>query len=162
MIIGPIAQYHENSKYYSAVRPQPNPAVDRRLPHITIEMPVYKESLEETMCVFGRFQYLLLCSLAPACKACPSCLQRSSFLVHCVFTWSRTLCVRAIQSDAFYVSFLLITLVRCRLLDPSIYQSAQTLIYEVGAHGSMPRRQLGILLAATAPPSAVISRHAHH
>jgi len=47
--IGPIAQYHENSKYYSAVPPKPNPEVDSRLPHITVEMPVYKESLEETM-----------------------------------------------------------------------------------------------------------------
>ena len=46
---GPIAQYHENSLYYSAIRPEPNPAVDDRLPHITVEMPVYKESLEETM-----------------------------------------------------------------------------------------------------------------
>jgi hypothetical protein len=47
--IGPIAQFHENSSYYSAVRPVPNPEVDQHLPHITIEMPVYKESLEETM-----------------------------------------------------------------------------------------------------------------
>lgn len=49
MLIGPIAQYHENSRYYSAVRPESNPEVDQRLPHITIEMPVYKESLEETI-----------------------------------------------------------------------------------------------------------------
>ncbi|KAF8151650.1 glycosyl transferase family group 2-domain-containing protein [Crassisporium funariophilum] len=49
MIIGPIAQFHENSRYYSAVRPEPNPEVDLHLPHITIEMPVYKESLEETI-----------------------------------------------------------------------------------------------------------------
>ena len=47
--IGPIAQFHENSRYYSAVRPEPNPEVDQHLPHITVEMPVYKESLEETM-----------------------------------------------------------------------------------------------------------------
>lgn len=47
--IGPIAQFHENSRYYSAVRPLPNPEVDQHLPHITVEMPVYKESLEETM-----------------------------------------------------------------------------------------------------------------
>lgn len=46
---GPIAQYHENSLYYSAIKPEANPAVDDRLPHITVEMPVYKESLEETM-----------------------------------------------------------------------------------------------------------------
>ncbi|PPQ88373.1 hypothetical protein CVT25_002119 [Psilocybe cyanescens] len=49
MIIGPIAQYHENSRYYSAIRPKANPDVDQHLPHITIEMPVYKESLEETI-----------------------------------------------------------------------------------------------------------------
>ncbi|KAJ7025944.1 glycosyl transferase family group 2-domain-containing protein [Mycena alexandri] len=48
-VIGPVAQYHENSRYYSAVRPEPNPAVDSQLPHVTIELPVYKESLEETI-----------------------------------------------------------------------------------------------------------------
>lgn len=47
--IGPVSQYHENSKYYSAVKPEPNKAVDERLPHITIQMPVYKESLEQTI-----------------------------------------------------------------------------------------------------------------
>ena len=47
--IGPVAQYHQNSRYYSAVAPAPNKAVDTNLPHITIEMPVYKESLKETM-----------------------------------------------------------------------------------------------------------------
>jgi hypothetical protein len=47
--LGPVAQYHENSRYYSAIRPEPNPEVDARLPHVTIELPVYKESLEETM-----------------------------------------------------------------------------------------------------------------
>ncbi|KAH8830090.1 glycosyl transferase family group 2-domain-containing protein [Flagelloscypha sp. PMI_526] len=49
MMFGPVAQYHENSKYYSALKPQPNPDVDGQLPHVTIEMPVYKESLEETI-----------------------------------------------------------------------------------------------------------------
>ncbi|KAJ3521320.1 hypothetical protein NM688_g9030 [Phlebia brevispora] len=49
MIIGPVAQYHQNSKYYSATKPAPNSIVDANLPHITIEMPVYKESLKETM-----------------------------------------------------------------------------------------------------------------
>ncbi|KAF9039188.1 glycosyl transferase family group 2-domain-containing protein [Panaeolus papilionaceus] len=49
MMVGPIAQYHENSRYYSANRPEPNPEIDSRLPHITVEMPVYKESLEETI-----------------------------------------------------------------------------------------------------------------
>ncbi|KAJ7058515.1 glycosyl transferase family group 2-domain-containing protein [Mycena amicta] len=48
-LIGPVAQYHENSRYYSAVRPEPNPAVDQALPHVSIELPVYKESLEETI-----------------------------------------------------------------------------------------------------------------
>ena len=49
MVIGPIAHYHRNSLYYSAVKPRPNKIVDNSLPHITIQMPVYKESLEETM-----------------------------------------------------------------------------------------------------------------
>ncbi|TFY58219.1 hypothetical protein EVG20_g8236 [Dentipellis fragilis] len=44
--IGPIAQYHRNSKYYSARKPRPNKLVDTNLPHITIQMPVYKEGLE--------------------------------------------------------------------------------------------------------------------
>lgn len=47
--IGPVAQFHENSRYYSGNKPLPNPEVDARLPHVTLEMPVYKESLEETM-----------------------------------------------------------------------------------------------------------------
>ncbi|KAI0074905.1 hypothetical protein K474DRAFT_1709473 [Panus rudis PR-1116 ss-1] len=49
MVIGPVSQYHENSKYYSAVAPAPNKEVDSKLPHITIELPVYKESLSETI-----------------------------------------------------------------------------------------------------------------
>lgn len=49
--MGPVAQYHENSRYYSAVKPVPNKEVDQALPHITVEMPVYKESLEQTMYV---------------------------------------------------------------------------------------------------------------
>ncbi|KAI0052840.1 hypothetical protein FA95DRAFT_1601532 [Auriscalpium vulgare] len=48
-VFGPVAQYHENSKYYSAVKPGPNKEVDAHLPHITIELPVYKESLEQTI-----------------------------------------------------------------------------------------------------------------
>ena len=47
--IGPVAQYHENSKYFSAKPPAPNKLVDSNLPHVTVEMPVYKESLKETM-----------------------------------------------------------------------------------------------------------------
>ena len=49
--IGPVAQFHENSTYYSAVKPLPNKEVDSNLPHVTIEMPVYKESLKDTMYV---------------------------------------------------------------------------------------------------------------
>ncbi|EJD00575.1 uncharacterized protein FOMMEDRAFT_112123 [Fomitiporia mediterranea MF3/22] len=48
-LIGPVAQFHENSKYYSAIAPKPNKHVDNHLPHITIQMPVYKESLKETI-----------------------------------------------------------------------------------------------------------------
>ena len=43
------SQYHQNSKYYSAVKPSPNALVDAHLPHITIEMPVYKESLDAVL-----------------------------------------------------------------------------------------------------------------
>lgn len=49
MAIGPIAQYHSNSMYYSAVKPAPNRLIDNNLPHITIQMPVYKESLEAVL-----------------------------------------------------------------------------------------------------------------
>ncbi|KAJ7905080.1 glycosyl transferase family group 2-domain-containing protein [Mycena leptocephala] len=49
MCVGPVAHFHENSKYYSAIKPRPNKVVDERLPHITIQMPVYKESLETVL-----------------------------------------------------------------------------------------------------------------
>ncbi|KAI0827193.1 glycosyl transferase family group 2-domain-containing protein [Trametes gibbosa] len=49
MCIGPIAQYHKNSKYYSAEKPRPNKIIDNNLPHVTIQMPVYKESLEAVL-----------------------------------------------------------------------------------------------------------------
>ncbi|KAL0059149.1 hypothetical protein AAF712_014121 [Marasmius tenuissimus] len=56
MAVGPIAHYHRNSKYYSAVAPPPIPATSspnaqlkEPLPHITIQMPVYKESLETVL-----------------------------------------------------------------------------------------------------------------
>ncbi|KIM63238.1 hypothetical protein SCLCIDRAFT_761985 [Scleroderma citrinum Foug A] len=49
LVFGPVAQYNENSKYYSAKRPHPNKEVDEALPHITIELPVFKESLKETI-----------------------------------------------------------------------------------------------------------------
>jgi hypothetical protein len=49
--LGPVNQYHENSMYYSAIKPEPNPEIDNNLPHITIQLPVYKESLELVMYV---------------------------------------------------------------------------------------------------------------
>ncbi|KAF8664111.1 hypothetical protein AX16_000801 [Volvariella volvacea WC 439] len=49
MALGPIAHFYENSKYYSAIRPAANKVVDEALPHITIQMPVYKESLHATL-----------------------------------------------------------------------------------------------------------------
>ncbi|KAF8201059.1 glycosyl transferase family group 2-domain-containing protein [Mycena galopus ATCC 62051] len=49
MCIGPVAHFHQNSKYYSAIKPRPNKAVDDALPHITIQMPVYKESLQTVL-----------------------------------------------------------------------------------------------------------------
>jgi hypothetical protein len=58
--IGPVAQYHQNSKYYSAVKPAANPVVDNNLPHITIQMPVYKESLKETMYVVLHHPFTLI------------------------------------------------------------------------------------------------------
>ncbi|KAF9004624.1 glycosyl transferase family group 2-domain-containing protein [Cyathus striatus] len=49
MAVGPIAHFHDNSKYYSAIPPRPNKEVDNNLPHITIQMPVYKESLDAVL-----------------------------------------------------------------------------------------------------------------
>ncbi|KAH9991982.1 glycosyl transferase family group 2-domain-containing protein [Russula compacta] len=49
MTVGPIVQYHQNSKYYSARHPRPNKQVDGNLPHITIQMPVYKEGLDAVL-----------------------------------------------------------------------------------------------------------------
>lgn len=43
-IFGPIQQMATNSKYYSAIRPQQ--LKGRVLPHVTIQMPVYKEGLK--------------------------------------------------------------------------------------------------------------------
>lgn len=59
--IGPVAQFHQNSKYYSAIKPAANPAVDSKLPHVTIQMPVYKESLSET--------------IAPSCESLKKAMQ---------------------------------------------------------------------------------------
>jgi hypothetical protein len=38
-----------SSKYYSTIKPRANKAVDEVLPHITIQMPVYKESLQTVL-----------------------------------------------------------------------------------------------------------------
>ncbi|PVF96504.1 hypothetical protein CPB86DRAFT_775699 [Serendipita vermifera] len=43
------------------VKPAPNPEVDNNLPHITIQMPVYKESLTET--------------IAPSCESLKKAMQ---------------------------------------------------------------------------------------
>ncbi|OSX62224.1 hypothetical protein POSPLADRAFT_1142647 [Postia placenta MAD-698-R-SB12] len=61
MMIGPVAQYHENSKYYSAIKPRPNKIVDNNLPHVTIQMPVYKEALDTV--------------LAPSIESLKKCMQ---------------------------------------------------------------------------------------
>jgi len=45
-LIGPISQMNMNSKHYSAVTV---PRLTRNLPHVTIQCPVYKESLEEVI-----------------------------------------------------------------------------------------------------------------
>lgn len=44
-IFGPLSTLKENSKFYSAVAPKPGRYPDLELPHITIQMPVYKEGL---------------------------------------------------------------------------------------------------------------------
>jgi cellulose synthase/poly-beta-1,6-N-acetylglucosamine synthase-like glycosyltransferase len=51
VVIGPVAQLYQNSKYYSATPPPAPPKGDQQelLPHVTIQMPVYKESLEQTI-----------------------------------------------------------------------------------------------------------------
>ncbi|KAF8551621.1 hypothetical protein OG21DRAFT_1417653 [Imleria badia] len=49
MSFGPIAHHYENSRYYSAVPPEVNKEVDAALPHITIQMPVYKEGLDAVL-----------------------------------------------------------------------------------------------------------------
>ncbi|KAJ7704828.1 glycosyl transferase family group 2-domain-containing protein [Mycena rosella] len=66
-VIGPVAQYHENSRYYSAIHPEANPQVDAALPHVIVELPVYKESLEETI-IFVHEDGLQLVSLQVRAK----------------------------------------------------------------------------------------------
>jgi len=46
-LFGPIKQVHENSKFYSGVRPtRLSRYTEGGLPHVTIQMPVYKEGLD--------------------------------------------------------------------------------------------------------------------
>ncbi|EMC92102.1 hypothetical protein BAUCODRAFT_77902 [Baudoinia panamericana UAMH 10762] len=45
-LIGPIAQMNGNSKFYSGLKPKHLRRDARALPHVTIQMPVYKEGLE--------------------------------------------------------------------------------------------------------------------
>jgi cellulose synthase/poly-beta-1,6-N-acetylglucosamine synthase-like glycosyltransferase len=46
MLLGPIRQMNVNSRYYSSVAPE---RMRGTLPHVTIQMPVYKESLETVL-----------------------------------------------------------------------------------------------------------------
>ncbi|PWN23478.1 hypothetical protein BCV69DRAFT_243467 [Microstroma glucosiphilum] len=46
MLFGPIRQMNVNSRYYSSVAPE---RMRGALPHVTIQMPVYKESLETVL-----------------------------------------------------------------------------------------------------------------
>jgi len=64
--------------YYSAIKPEPNPEVDKNLPHITIQMPVYKESLEFTMCVMVIFSF---CSFFLGMVLISMLMIRSNFTV---------------------------------------------------------------------------------
>ncbi|KAK3679131.1 hypothetical protein LTR78_000691 [Recurvomyces mirabilis] len=45
-LFGPLSAVQENSMYYSAKAPKPGRYKDYELPHVTIEMPVYKEGLK--------------------------------------------------------------------------------------------------------------------
>jgi len=45
-IFGPLSGVLGNSMYYSAIPPKPERYPDLELPHITIQMPVYKEGLK--------------------------------------------------------------------------------------------------------------------
>lgn len=45
-IFGPLASIQENSMFYSARAPKPGRHTDYELPHVTIQMPVYKEGLK--------------------------------------------------------------------------------------------------------------------
>lgn len=45
-ILGPLSNLSKNSMFYSAIAPKPGRYPDLELPHITIQMPVYKEGLQ--------------------------------------------------------------------------------------------------------------------
>ncbi|KAK7885195.1 hypothetical protein LTR67_010686 [Exophiala xenobiotica] len=45
-IFGPLSSLKQNSKYYSAIAPKPGRYPDLELPHVTIQLPVYKEGLQ--------------------------------------------------------------------------------------------------------------------
>lgn len=44
-ILGPIRDTMGNSRYYSAIEPNPARFKDVKLPHITIQIPVFMEGL---------------------------------------------------------------------------------------------------------------------
>ncbi|KIW12903.1 hypothetical protein PV08_08090 [Exophiala spinifera] len=45
-IFGSLSSLKQNTRYYSAIAPKPGRYPDLELPHITIQMPVYKEGLQ--------------------------------------------------------------------------------------------------------------------
>ncbi len=45
-VFGPVSDIKGNSRYHSAIAPDPNRHRDIEYPHITIQMPVYKEGLK--------------------------------------------------------------------------------------------------------------------
>jgi hypothetical protein len=45
-ILGPVGDIQGNSRYHSAIAPNPARHVGVEYPHITIQIPVYKEGLK--------------------------------------------------------------------------------------------------------------------
>jgi len=45
-LFGPLSGVEGNSMYYSGKAPKPDRYTDYELPHVTIQMPVYKEGLK--------------------------------------------------------------------------------------------------------------------
>ncbi|VDB92087.1 unnamed protein product [Peniophora sp. CBMAI 1063] len=54
MAIGPIAHYHEISKYYSTVKPRPNKEVDADSPYVTIVIMPLVVSLKKAKQAYVR------------------------------------------------------------------------------------------------------------